>query len=231
MSAILGIDTATGDTAVAVTAAGTILAEERLGPGSDGRPRHGPALMGLIEAAVATAGGWERIDRIAAGVGPGSFTGLRIGVATARALAQGRDLELVGVPSTAALARAIAEAEPGRAALAVIDARRGEVFAALSAPGEAMTGEPVVSAPQALGDALAGVPGALAAGDGSVRFRAQIEALGALVAADDDPVHRISARHVCLLGADAPAAPGQDIRPLYLRRPDAERWRERDGSN
>jgi tRNA threonylcarbamoyladenosine biosynthesis protein TsaB len=163
-------------------------------------------------------------------VGPGSFTGLRIGVASARALAQGRELELAGVESTAALARAIGEQDPGSASLAVIDARRGEVFAAIAAAGEG-AGEPVVTAAEALGAVLEGVPGALAAGDGSVRFRAQIEALGARVAADGDPVHRISARHVCLLGAEVPAEPGRDVRPLYLRRPDAERWRERDGSN
>ena len=228
--AVLGIDTATAVTAVAVTDSGEVLAEERTGPGGDGRPRHGPALMGLVESAVGVAGGWGRIDRIAVGIGPGSFTGLRIGVATARALAQGRGLGLTGVESTAALARAIGEAEPGSASLAVIDARRGEVFAAIAPAGEP-AGEPVVGPAEELGEVLEGIPGALAAGDGSVRFRAQIEALGARVAADDDPVHRISARHVCLLGAEAPADPGRDVRPLYLRRPDAERWRERDGSN
>jgi tRNA threonylcarbamoyladenosine biosynthesis protein TsaB len=226
--AVLGIDTATADTAVAVTDLAGTLAEGRVGPGAGGRPRHGPALMGLVEEAVGAAGGWERVGRIAVGIGPGSFTGLRIGVATARALAQGRGLELVGVPSTAALARAIDEAEPGRTPLAVIDARRGEVFAAI---GTGPDSEPVVCAPDALGAVLKGVSGALAAGDGSVRFREQIEAQGALVAADDDPVHRISARYVSLLGAELDGARGRDVRPLYLRRPDAERWRERDGGN
>ena len=74
------------------------------------------------------------MTRIAVGVGPGTFTGLRIGVTTARALAQARALPLTGVSSLAALAAGIGEREPDRARLAALDARRDEAFAALFDP-------------------------------------------------------------------------------------------------
>lgn len=141
---ILGFDTATADTAVAVLDRDRCLHEVTVGPDPGGRPAHGRVLLGLVEAAVAEAGGWGAIARIAVGVGPGSFTGLRIGVSTARALAQARGLPLCGVASTAAITAALAErpGTAGRARIGVIDARRGEVFAAVDR-GEG-AGDPVV---------------------------------------------------------------------------------------
>jgi tRNA threonylcarbamoyladenosine biosynthesis protein TsaB len=227
MSLILGIDTATADTAVAVCSEAEPLAEERIGPEPGGRPRHARALLSLVERVLEPAGGWEAVDRIAVGIGPGSFTGIRIGVATARALAQARGLPLAGVESTAALAAGI-EPGAGRERMAVIDARRGEVYAALAAAGESVAGEPIVARPAELGGALGGSGGSLAAGDGAVRFRDELEAAGFEVLPDEDPAHRLSARHVCALGRMAAGGPPRDTRPLYLRRPDAERWRERD---
>jgi tRNA threonylcarbamoyladenosine biosynthesis protein TsaB len=227
MSLILGIDTATADTAVAVGAGGEPVAEERVGPEPGGRPRHARALLASVERALEVAGGWGRIDRIAVGIGPGSFTGIRIGVATARGLAQARGLPLAGVESTAALAAGIgAQAERDR--IAVIDARRGEVYAAVAKAGEPVAGEPIVARPSELAAALGSPSAAVAAGDGAVRFRGELEAAGLEVLADEDPAHRLSARHVCALGHLAQGGPPTDTRPLYLRRPDAERWRERD---
>ena len=143
-SGLLGIDTATADTTVAVTLDGELLSERTAAPGPDGRPRHASALLGEIEAAVAQAGGWPRIDAIAVGVGPGTFTGLRVGIATAPALAQGRGLALVPVSSLAALALGIGEsrAARGRTRLPLIDARRGEIFAALHAVDKVFSGNP-----------------------------------------------------------------------------------------
>lgn len=232
----LAIDTATADTVAGVVRGGEPPIERRIGPGADGRPRHGPALLGLVAEVVEEAGGWPAIERIGVGVGPGSFTGVRIGVATARGLAQARGLPIAAVPSTAALAAGISatgadglERPEGRELVAVIDARRGEVFAARIGPGESQAGPPELAAPEALSDVLQLGSGALAAGDGAVRFRGELEAAGIEVLADDDPAHRISARHVGAIAESLEAAGTEDVRPLYLRRPDAERWRKRDG--
>ena len=108
MTVVLGMDSATADAVVAVSDGERLLRDASVGP-DDGRPRHAELLLTEVERSVAAAGGWEHIDRIAVGVGPGSFTGLRIGIATARALAQARELPLVPVSSLAALARGIAE--------------------------------------------------------------------------------------------------------------------------
>ncbi len=232
MPVTLGMDTATADTAVAVAGAGEAI-ETGSGPGADGRPLHARVLLAAIEEAVTAAGGWAAIELIAVGVGPGSFTGLRIGISTARALAQARELPLVGVPSTSALAAGIAAVPEASARnrLAIIDARRGEVFAALDEG--AGPGDPVVC-PAA---ELAGIfpaealSGSLAAGDGSLRFTPEIEALGVEVLDRGSPAHRLSARQVCALGAAADPGGLEAVRPMYLRRPDAERWRERDGRN
>ncbi len=181
------------------------------------------------------AGGWGSIGLIAVGLGPGSFTGLRIGVTTSRALAQARGVPLVGVASTSALVAALAELDDGahRPLIGVIDARRGEVFAAVDR-GEGV-GEPIVCSPEVLAAGLGGgLEHALAAGEGAVRFRSEIEASGIVVPADGDPAHRLSARQICLLGAridrDGSQRPNE-LTPNYMRRPDAERWLERNDGN
>ena len=112
----LAFDTATPDTAVALCDGAELLGERLEGPDENGRPDHAPALLPLIDELVGGAGGWEAIGTIAVGVGPGSFTGTRIGVATARALAQARELPLAGVPSTASLAAGIEDARRAGAA-------------------------------------------------------------------------------------------------------------------
>ena len=224
---IAGFDTATADAAVAVTVDGELVSEGRTGPGPGGRPRHAAALMADVEAAVREAGGWQRIDRLAVGIGPGTFTGLRIGIATARALAQARDLPVAPVGSLASLARGIGERAPDRPRLPLIDARRGQVFAALFDPAGEELLAPAAIAPDELATRLAGLPGnPLAAGDGSLRFREQLESAGVEVLPDADPAHRMAGRHVCALAGAIDPGPVSDVRPAYLRRPDAEVWRE-----
>jgi len=229
---VIGIDTATARLSVAAAlAGGEPFREEGLGPDRDGRPRHSQALLAAVERCVAEAGGWSSVGRIAVGLGPGSYTGLRIGISTARALAQARELPIAGVSTLAALAAGIAEMPEARdrPALPVLDARRGEAFAALHGPGGEELREPIVAGPEALAEWVAGLePPPLAAGDGSVRFRPELEAAGATVAPDGDAVHRVFARHVCAIGAGAPASGSDRIRPTYLREPDAKRWIERD---
>jgi len=228
---ILGIDTATPSTAAAVWAPDGPAFEARDDPPAGERPQHAGRLLALVEAALEGAGaGWDDVERIAVGVGPGGFTGLRHGIATARALAQGRGLALAGVSSLEALARgaaatAGADAAPGVEAppvLAVIDARRGEVFAAAWLGDERLL-EPVAIAP----DRLAAMLGAgrlaapLAAGDGSVRFREQLERAGAVVPDDRSPAHRVSALQVCRLGAAGDVTDRDRLVPDYRREPDA----------
>jgi tRNA threonylcarbamoyladenosine biosynthesis protein TsaB len=226
---VLGVDSATADAVVGVTDAGALVREARIDPGPDGRPRHSQVLLGEIERSVAEAGGWDRIERIAIGIGPGSFTGLRIGIATARALAQAREIPIAPVGSLAALARGICEGGDAALALPVIDARRAEVFAALfDREGEELW-PPFVAPPSELAERLGNLDSApVAAGDGAVAFAAELEAAGATVAPPEDPIHRVAGRHVCAVGEDAVEAPPDQIQPLYLRPPDAKRWLERD---
>ena len=229
MKAVLGFDTATSELTVAATAGGEVLADRAVGPDADGRPRHATELLPALEAMLRELGGWERVERIAVGVGPGTFTGLRIGIATARALAQARGLGIAPVSSLAALAAGASGRDDAGARLAVLDARRSEVFAALHEPDGAELWPPWVGAPGELAERIAGLgTPPLAIGDGSVRFRDHLEAAGAEVPAGDDPIHRLRARHLCRLGEQARIRLPEEIKPNYLRRPDAELWRERD---
>ncbi|HET8952541.1 MAG TPA: tRNA (adenosine(37)-N6)-threonylcarbamoyltransferase complex dimerization subunit type 1 TsaB [Solirubrobacteraceae bacterium] len=221
---ILGLDTATPSTAAAVWAPDGPAFEARDDPGPGERPQHASRLLALVEEALEGAGaGWEEIERIAVGVGPGGFTGLRHGIATARALAQGRGLPLAGVSSLEALVRG-AEPEAGdRAVLAVIDARRGEVFAAAWQGAERLL-EPLAIAPEDLAAKLGAgrLAAPLAAGDGAVRFREQLERAGALIPDDRSPAHHVSALHVCRLGAAGGVTDRDRLVPDYRREPDAK---------
>jgi len=224
---VLGFDTSTAHLTVAVTASGEVLAEREIEPDETGRPRHARKLLREVESVLEETGGWDRVSRIAAGVGPGTFTGLRIGVSTARALAQARDLPVVGVSSLRALAEGARDGST--AVLAVLDAKRTEAFAALYESTGEDRWEPWVGSPADLAGRIAELTESpLAVGDGAVRFRAELEASGARVPPDADLRHRLYARHVCRLAGDAAAEPLAEIKPIYLRRPDAELWRERD---
>lgn len=229
---ILGFDTATDMTTVAVTdSAGATVAESARIPVDGERPAHASDLLPAIEECVEIAGGWERISRIGVGVGPGSYTGLRVGVATGRALGQATGVELVPVSTLTALAAGAAdlpEAE-GRPRLAVLDAKRREAFVTLvdATGSELMAGRCLE--PIEFGKIVASageIP--LAVGDGSLRFSKELEDAGAELAAPDSPAHSISARYVCHLAGDSRPRPIAEIEPIYLREPDAKRWRERD---
>ena len=230
MRAVVGIDTATSATSVAVILPGDRELEKRDDPGPGERPRHAEALQPLLERALGEAEiGWDDVGRICVGTGPGGFTGLRLGIATARALAQGHDHELVGVSSLEALARGIelVSAEelelldvPG-SVLALIDARRGEVYAA-SYEHHRATMEPVAIAPAALAERLAARRSPmLAVGDGAVRFRTELERAGVAVPSDGSRAHRVSALMVCRLGRAREPVDRDALLPDYRREPDA----------
>jgi tRNA threonylcarbamoyladenosine biosynthesis protein TsaB len=181
---------------------------------------------------VEAAGGWKEVTAIAVGLGPGSFTGLRVGIASARALATTTGLPLLGVGTLDALGRGLGETDGEEGPrLAVLDARRGEAFAALySASGGRLWG-PWVGAPEELGERVAVMPEPpLAGGSGALRFRRELTARGARVPDDADAVHRVAARHLCALAEAGAGSEGESLTPIYMRVPDAERWRERDTS-
>jgi tRNA threonylcarbamoyladenosine biosynthesis protein TsaB len=242
---ILGFDTATRATTVALLNTDTDEAlERRDDPEAGARPRHTTRLMALVVEVLDAAGAdWPDVDRIAVGIGPGTFTGLRIGVATAHALARARDIPLVGVSSLHALARGAVSAperaetltapegaaNAEQAVMAVLDARRGEVFAAgwsaadVAHAEAAHLLEPSALAPEALAEVITAAGGTwLAVGDGAIEFREALEASGARIPERDSGRNRVSAVEHCRLASRlAPGAP-EGVRPEYLRLPDAE---------
>lgn len=196
---ILSFDTATDVATACVSSDGEVLGESASAGRSVGAQRLLDDVHGLLDrAGVAPAD----LDLIVAGTGPGTFTGLRIGLATARALGFALGVPVRGVSTLAAL-RVPAEVD-----VACIDARRGEVFC--SGPGiDAQAIDP---------EALAALlpAGATVAGDGAVRYRGALA--GAEIPPDDSPLHVPHARHHAALHATA--GPPE---PCYLRAPDADR--------
>lgn len=226
---VLGFDTATSATAVGLRLADATILEARDDPPPGGHPGHATKLLGLARELLGEAGlGWGEVDRLAVGVGPGTFTGLRVGVATARGLAQSLGLELAAVSSLLALAHGARTAGPGLpgGVLSAIDARRGEVFIAAYDAGLGALLAPRAVAPELLGGTLAEAGAATpwtAIGDGAIRYREAFEALGALVPEDPSPLHRLRGGAICeLAAAQSPAAGHGEVLPDYRRRPDAE---------
>ena len=219
---VLGFDTATAASAACVLRAdGEAFEVEPPAARLGERPAHAAELMPAVIRCLDDAGlDWDGLDAIAVGVGPGMFTGLRIGIATAHGLAAASGLELRPVSSLAALAHGAADA--GGATLAVVDARRDEVFAALY-DGENEIWEPFVAAPEAVAERLRERgTGTLAVGDGAVRFRDVLEAAGATVPDAGSSAHVVRGLSICRLAATVAPAPVEAVLPDYLRLPDAK---------
>lgn len=239
----LGFDTATEATAVGLRLGDGMVFQARDDPAPGDRPGHATRLLPLAGELLERAQvGWSELERIAVGIGPGTFTGLRIGVATARGLAQSLGIPLVGVSSLGALAEgALAQDdEKPDGVVSVIDARRGEIFAALcparntdGARGAADDGGSVPQAPLVLPpDALGGLLASsevdllterwLAVGNGATRYSEHLLEAGLVLPADGSPLHRISGEAICKLSDTVEPGELQVVTPQYLRRPDAE---------
>jgi tRNA threonylcarbamoyladenosine biosynthesis protein TsaB len=221
---LLGLDTSTTSTAVcALRADGGAFEVAPETASAERRPAQARELMPAIHRTMGDAGlDWTDLDAIAVGVGPGAYTGLRIGVATARALAQAAGVLLRPVSSLAALAAGV----EAPLVVPVIDARRGELFAALYS-GRSERVRPFLAAPERLPDRIREEPSsraepALVVGAGAIRFREELVATGLVVPADESDVHVVRALHVCRLAADVPAVPPEAVVPDYLRLPDAQ---------
>lgn len=205
---ILALDTAAADCSACVfdMAENQVLGRvvETIGKG------HAERLMDIIDRALGEAAvDVTQLDRIAVNIGPGSFTGVRVGVATARALALATNAHCVGISSLRAIASQHRRLHPQTPVLATIDARRGEAYAQVfDADGNALcdaAAEPYEALAQ-----LAARYQAIAVGSGA-------ETAGIGVASAEDLVRVETLAH--LAGATEPGAP---VSPLYLRAPDAK---------
>ena len=191
---ILAFDTATDVATSALVTDGELLGE---------RASRAATLLEDVDALLRQAGMHTRdIEALAVGIGPGSFTGVRIGLSTARGLALALGVPVAGVSTLDALAAG------AQGALPVIDARRREVFV----PGR-------VLAPAELDLE----PGRLCVGNGAVRYREVLEAKGAEIPPDSDARHLPRARFHAALARDFGSA--EEVEPLYLRLPDADKTR------
>lgn len=207
---ILALDTATAATAVAVVSLAPDGTVRTRGARRHVDPRaHGELLAPQIDEVLAEAGTRPSgLAAIVAGTGPGPFTGLRIGLATAAAMGHALDLPTYGVCSL----DGIGAATSGDALVAT-DARRREVYWATYRDGERLT-EPAVDRPA---DVATGHLD-LAYGEGALRYR---DVLGLPVAESPPPYPEPAVLAAAAAGRILAGAPGGQLAPRYLRRPDA----------
>lgn len=219
---VLGIDTATGACSVALWrgegADGTVVAR-RFEPVARGQAE---ILVPMVQAVLGDADvAFSDIDRFGVTVGPGAFTGLRVGLATVRGMALATGRPVVGVTTFEAIAHALPEAErAARRVLVMVDSRRTEIFAQLFGADLQALGDPLVDTPAGVLARIA--PGPLiVAGDAAaqvqdaIAFRADTVRAAGPGFPDAAAVAALAAGRVGRAGAAAFPA------PLYLRPPDA----------
>jgi tRNA threonylcarbamoyladenosine biosynthesis protein TsaB len=226
---VIGFDCSTDDVVVAACAGTEVLFEEVIPPGGDGRPVHSKALLASVTSAADAMGGWASVDRIAVGIGPGTFTGLRIAASTASGLALSTGIPVAGVSTLEAMAHSL-HASDG-VSVPVLDARRGEVFAAVYDSDGSEILAPAALPPEAAIEVVIGLEGPVTVGGpGALRFAGLFAEAGIGIADPGSRDGRLRGPAVCRLGADAEIPDsGQTPQPLYIREPDAKIWLERDG--
>jgi tRNA threonylcarbamoyladenosine biosynthesis protein TsaB len=229
---ILALDTTRREGSVAVARDGTVLHESA----GDPAVTHGERLPGDVAHALGQAGlAIEDVDLLALAAGPGSFTGLRVGVATVQGLAFARGLQVVPVPTLEALARAASESGAASGLTAVwMDAQRGEVFAAIYDAGGREVVAPQSARPLQVLDRWSAREHAIRLadidlffGDGAARYEIAIrDALGPHASVADAPPLAGTIARMAFAQPHRAVAP-HAIVPIYVRRPDAELARDR----
>jgi tRNA threonylcarbamoyladenosine biosynthesis protein TsaB len=228
---VVGIDTATPQVSVAIGTETAILGRIQIA----GKARQESVTPALEQLLAWTGVDLGQVGGFAVGIGPGLFTGLRVGVETAKTLAQMTGAPLLAVPSIDALAYAVRHTE--RTIVAVIDGRRSEVFAALYRPvpgGVVRLSEPAVQRPEALAADLQAVEGeVLAVGDGAILYRDVLRIVGARVEFASPALAHPDAASLVELAVPRFLREEHDqlfdVVPMYLRKSDAEiAWDDRD---
>lgn len=235
---VLGLETSTAQSSVCLATEEGLVAEAALGAQPSQRtggrgPAHGEFLMPAVAFCLDEAHvDVSALSGVAVGLGPGLYTGMRVGIAAAQALAQSRQLPVVGLPSLDVVAAA------GRFArslvASVVDARRSEVFWAIYRPGPdgpaRVSDMRVGPATELAGQLEAQQEDVLCLGDGVPPHRDELEAAGATVdpAAPVRPhAHRLVELAVPRFREGRTQRP-EDLRPVYLRQADARiNWRDR----
>ncbi len=232
---VLGLDTSTALLSAAVMDGGALLAECARASVSDrraGRSNHAEGLLPLIEDVLQRAGTlFSELSLLGVAVGPGSFTGLRIGISTAKGLVYGSDIPVVGVRTLEASAHRVPAAEESALICPMMDARKGEVYAALfrrtSSAFERLIEDTLVAPEEMAGRVEAAAAGpCLYLGSGAQACAETLTRRGAARArvSDGSEFHSVAASVARLAEARyraTPETPAASLAPHYIRPPDA----------
>lgn len=218
---LVAFDTSTRATVVAVESGGS-LSSLRLDPPPDSHPAHSTQLLGALRGLLDDLGlPWESIDRVGVGVGPGTFTGLRIAAATAEGLRRANAAEVVPVGSLEALSIPARRFLPSGSVCALIDARRGQLFAAGWGPGGDVAFAPRVVGPQEVEELFGAGPNDWAAvGEVPEEFEDALRSAGVGRPDGKEALNLIDGAALCELALVGKPVSGP-LLPDYLRDPDA----------
>ena len=180
---------------------------------------HAEALLPLVERVISRVdGGFSGLDRVAVTVGPGSYTGLRVGIAAARAIGLAAGVPVVGVTTLSALMAALVSVDKRRLVAAAIDARHGQVYFQLVAPGGRTVIPPSVVGVRDAVRLIGGGPVALGgSGAAAIAVEALTSGVDAVVPAGGENPDVVWVARLAMLADPDQALP----KPFYLRGPDA----------